>query len=305
LIDLSILIVNWNTRELLAQCLESVYANPPNGEYEIIVVDNASVDGSVGMVRERFPMVTLIENQHNPGFAAANNQAIERAGGSCLLLLNPDTVVMPDSLDALVRFMDNNPDAGAAGSMLLNSDGSLQQSCHPYPTIGRELWRLLHLDYLIPLGIYPMDKWPTDRPQAVDTVRGASLMVRREVIEQVGLLDETFFMYSEEVDWCARINDGGWGIYWVPDSQIVHFGGQSTRQIPTEMFLQLYRAKLMYFRKHGGPLSGYLYKVVLFIASMFRMLFAPVAWLLIPDKRGEHARTMGDYWRLLVSLPGQ
>ena len=303
--DLSVIVVNWNTRDLLAQCLESIYANPPAGEFEIIVVDNASADGSAAMVRERFSSVTLIENQHNPGFAAANNQAIERALGGYLLLLNPDTVVMSDALDALVRFMDNYPAAGAAGSMLLNSDSSLQLSCHPYPTIGRELWRLLHLDYLYPLGAYPMEKWPTDRPRMVDTVRGASLLVRKEVIEQVGLLDETFFMYSEEVDWCARINDGGWRIYWVPDSQIVHFGGQSTRQIPTEMFLQLYRAKLMYFRKHGGPFSGHLYKAVLLIASMFRVLFAPVAWLLMPDKRDEYARTMADYRRLLGSLPGQ
>ena len=303
--DLSVIIVNWNTRDLLAQCLDSVFANPPAGEFEVIVVDNDSTDGSVMMVRNRFPTAVLIENHHNPGFAAANNQAIGRACGRYILLLNPDTVVMPDASDALVRFMEGTPAAAITGSMLLNPDGTLQRSCHPYPTIGREFWRLLHLDYLIPLGIYPMDRWPIDMPREVDTVQGASLMVRREVIEQVGLLDETFFMYSEEVDWCARISGAGWKIFWVPDARIVHFGGQSTRQIPAEMFLQLYRAKSMYFRKHYGSFYVYVYKVVLFIAAVLRILFVPVIWLLMPDKRDEHARMMANYGRLVISLPKQ
>ncbi len=301
-VNLSIIIVNWNTSDLLAQCLESVFVNPPAGGFEIIVVDNGSTDGSAAMVRNRFPTALLLENQHNPGFAAANNQAIGHARGRYLLLLNPDTVVMPDALDTLIRFMDDTPYAGVAGSMLLNPDGTLQQSCHPYPTIGREFWRLLHLDYLIPAGTYPMDKWPIDIPREVDSVQGASLMVRREVIEQVGLLDETFFMYSEEVDWCARISSAGWKIFWVPDSRIVHFGGQSTRQIPTEMFLQLYRAKLMYFRKHNGALYSYIYKIVLLIAAIPRILFMPVMWILEPENRDEHARMTANYSRLVISL---
>lgn len=300
---LSIIVVNWNTRDLLAQCLESIYANPPRGEFEIIVVDNGSEDGSVAMVRNQFPMVFLIENKHNSGFATANNQAIRCAHGQNVLLLNPDTVVMPDALDALIQFIENTPIAGAAGSMLLNPDGTLQHSCHPAPTLGRELWRLFHLDALHPLALYPMNRWPIDLPRAVDTVQGASIIVRREMVDEVGVFDDSFFMYSEEVDWCLRIRRAGWQIYWVPGSRVVHYGGQSTRQVATAMFLQLYRAKVQYFRKHYGKLYGLLYKVELLIASIVRIFLISFMWLLRPAQRHNHAVLAQRYGRLIVALP--
>lgn len=301
--NLSILIVNWNTRDLLSQCLASVYAHPQAGDFEVIVVDNASTDGSTDMVRERFPMVRLVENPGNPGFAGANNQAIALSRGRYLLLLNPDTVVQPGALDALVVFLDETPAAGAAGSMLLNPDGTLQPSCHPAPTLSRELWRLFHLDELHPMALYRMEHWAADIPQQVDTVQGASLIVRRAVVDRIGVLDDSYFMYSEEVDWCLRIRRAGWDIYWVPESKVFHYGGQSTRQVRTAMFLQLYRAKVQYFRKHFGAFHGLLYKGELLLASVARLLLTPLMWLIQPGQRRERAVLARHYGQLILALP--
>lgn len=301
--DLSILIVSWNTRDLLAQCLASIAANPPAAEFEIIVVDNASTDGSVDMVRERFPLVRLLGLERNVGFAGGNNQAIDISRGRYLLFLNPDTVVQPGAIETLVNFMDNTPATGAAGSMLLNPDGTLQLSCYPAPTLGRELWRLFHLDAFQPLALYPMSRWPTDSPRAVDTVQGASFIVRRDVVDGVGAFDESFFMYSEEVDWCLRIRRAGWQIYWVPGSRVIHYGGQSTRQIPTAMFLQLYRAKVQYFRKHYGAFHSLAYKGELLLASAARLAMTPLMWLIQPAQRRERATLARHYGRLILALP--
>lgn len=301
--DLSIIIVSWNTRDLLAHCLSSIFTHPPPGKFEVIVVDNASVDGTAAMVRERFPWVRLMAMERNLGFAAANNRAIETGQGRYLLLLNPDTIVQSGALIALVDFMDKTPDAGAAGSLLLNSDGTLQISCYPVPTLGRELWRLFHLDRLSPRAVYPMADWAADVPRAVDTIQGASFMVRRDVLHRTGSLDESFFMYSEEVDWCLRIRSAGWKIYWVPDSRVVHHGGQSSSQVQSKMFLQLYRGKLTFFRKHYGRISGLLYKGELFIAAIARIILTPIACLLAPQKCGEYTTLARQYGRLVISLP--
>lgn len=300
---LSILIVNWNTHDFLVQCLASIVAHPPDGEYEVIIVDNASADDSVAMVQERFPQAILIGNAANVGFAGANNQAIAHSRGRYLLLLNPDTVVEPGALTALVEFMDAESDAGVAGPLLLNPDGSLQDSCYLAPTIFRELWRLFHLDNLYPLAQYRMHEWPLDVPRPVDTVQGACMIVRREVIERSGAMDASFFMFSEEVDWCLRIRRSGWRIYWVPRSRVIHHGGQSTRQVATSMFVQLYRGKLQYFRKHYGRVYALLYKVVLLAAAAARILITPLVWLVVPARRSDSARLVRHYGRLIMALP--
>jgi GT2 family glycosyltransferase len=303
--DLSIVIVSWNTRQLLDECLDSVQQELTRTKLsaEIFVVDNGSTDGSVEMVRKRSEAVRLIVNQHNPGFAGANNQALAHASGRYSLLLNPDTLVLPDGLGALVRFMDEHPHAGAAGSRLLNADQTLQPSCSQSPTLVRELWRLFHLDRLVRFGIYDMYSWPTNSPRPVDVVQGAAMIVRRAVLEQVGVLDAGYFMYSEEVDWCTRIKRGGWEIYWVPASQIVHYGGQSSKQAADAMFLQLYRGKIQYFHKHWGRLATWVYKLMLALATLARLALSPFA-LLEPDpKRQKHLGLARQYGLLLRSLP--
>lgn len=301
---LSIIIVSWNVCSFLKGCLTSLYAYPPAEDFEVFVVDNASKDGSHTMVKDSFPEVQLIENKENLGFARANNQGIKKSSGRYVLLLNPDTEVKPGSLESLVEFMDSHPEVGAAGSRYQNPDGSLQISCYPRPTLVREVWRLFHLDKFKQYAGYPVRSWDMETPRPVDTLQGASLILRRQTLDQVGLLDEDFFVYSEEVDLCYRIWKAGWGLYWVPQSQIIHFGGQSTQQESRKMFLQLYKSKLLYFRKHYGWGSVFIYKLILFAASFTRLLMVPIVWFEPPVKRQKHLTLAGNYFHLLFSLPG-
>lgn len=302
--DLSLIIVSWNTRELLAACLESIYAYPPVGfRFEVLVVDNASGDGSAALVRQRFPQVRLIESGANLGFAGGNNLAIEASNGRYLLLLNPDTELLPDALTELLIFMESNPKAAGAGSRLLNPDRSLQPSCHPFPTLGREFSRLLHLDAFPPYyGSYNMRRWDTSQPRRADIVQGASFIVRRAVLDGIGLLDDSYFMYSEEVDLCYRIHRAGWPLYWVPASQVIHYGGQSTRQAAEQMFIELYRGKVQYFRKNQGAGTTAVYKLILALAALPRLPLLLIGRLL-PGDRGDAALRLGrHYARLLREL---
>jgi len=289
----------------MASCLTSIkYVELLDNHYEVLVVDNASTDGSVEMARERFPQVRLMANPRNVGFATANNQAIRQSMGRYVLLLNPDTEVRPGAVEALVDFMEKNPLAGAAGARLLNPDGSLQYSCSPRPTLWREFLRLFHLPGVRPDGYYEMGDWDLSSPHKVDVLLGACLMLRREALVQVGLLDEGFFMYSEEVDLCLRLQQAGWGLYWVPESQVVHYGGQSTRQAAAEMFLMLYGNKVRFFRKHYGPLKANIYKLVLATAALARLGGASLSSLIQTAAQKQNHTLASNYRRLLAALPG-
>ena len=267
------------------------------------MVDNSSTDDSPRMVRDKFPQVHLVENRENVGFARANNQAMQRCTGKYILLLNPDTLIASGALQALVDFLDKHPEAGAAGTRILNPDGSLQVSSHPRPTLSRELWRLFYLDRLSPYAEYPVNKWETNQPQDVDVLMGACLLLRKEVLDQVGFLDEDYFMYSEEVDLCYRIQRAGWRLFWVPRAEVVHFGGQSTKQVPTEMFLNLYHGKIKYFRKHYGGSSAQIYKLILRIAALSRLIIAPFLFFERSSRRQQHLTLADRYWRLILALP--
>ncbi|HET7011055.1 MAG TPA: glycosyltransferase family 2 protein [Anaerolineales bacterium] len=299
---LSIVIVSWNTRELLRKCLESVQAESAAlgaGRVETIVVDNASTDATPAMLRRAFPDVELIEPQRNLGFAAANNLGIGRAAGRYILLLNPDTEVHPGSLAILVGFMDSQPQAGAAGARLVNPDGSPQASASPTPTLLGEVWRLFHLGDFGRRASYPLQTWDYDKVYAVDVVQGASLLVRAEALEQVGLLDEGYFMYTEEVDLCYRLRKAGWGVFWVPRSTVLHYGGQSTRQASAEMFLRLYESKIRFFRKHRGRTVALAYKAILILAAVPRVLLGRMTG----SGEAGAARIAPNYLQLLRALP--
>jgi len=291
--DLSIIIVSWNTRELLAQCLQSVGEN-----VQTFVVDNASTDGSPDMVLERFPWVHLIENIENVGFARANNQALRLSQGRYVLLLNSDTEVQAGALETLVTFMDEHPEAGAAGPYLLNSDGTLQPSCHPLLTPEREFWRLLFLERMLPRATYPMARWDTQCPHEVEVIKGACLLLRRETLDQVGLLDERYFIYSEEMDLCYRIRRAGWRLYWVPQARVIHYGEASTRQMAEAMYVQLYRSKVQFQRKFGGEKRARWFKFLLALAYLPRWGVASLGQIFIREWK-PRART---YWRLLMKL---
>lgn len=301
--DLSIIIVSWNTKDLLIKCLESLFLNHPSGTFEVIVVDSASTDNSLEMVGKLFPNVQLIDNEENIGFARANNQGLRLCQGSTLLLLNPDTEVRPGALDAMLDFLNSNPSVGAVGPRVLNPDGSLQHSCSPFPTLGREFLRLFHLPGNRPDGYYRMEFWNQEKPHKVDVLLGACILIRWEVLDQVGLFDENFFMYSEETDLCYRIKHAGWELYWVPQAEIVHYGGKSTEQIAESMFLQLYRSKLQYFRKHHGPQVIALYKILLVIVSLSRQITVLFSWLLPQPRRNNILQWAENYRRLLATLP--
>ncbi|MCL5104335.1 MAG: glycosyltransferase family 2 protein [Armatimonadetes bacterium] len=262
--DLSIAIVSWNTRDLLNDCLASIPGAAGGLEYEVIVVDNASSDGSPKMVSEAHPGAKLIANDANAGFARANNQAYEASGGRNFLLLNPDTVCHAGSLSTLVRFLDENPKAGAVGPMVLNEDGTLQYSWAGFPTIASELVGKLDRRIDSPPCRPSMASEVRDLgPFAVGWIGGCCMMVRRAAIEQVGLLDESLFMYSEEMDWCLRLQRAGWEVWVQPEAEIVHLGGRSSDQAPRETSEYLRRSKAAYFQKHSGRAAGVLVRAIL------------------------------------------
>ena len=269
--DLSVVVVSYNVRDLLAQCLQSV----GSGEWtvgrsalpathcplstEVFVIDNASADGSAAMVRERFPAVRLIENAENRGFAAANNQAFAEARGRYVLTLNPDTQARPGALETLVRFMDAPASrrAGACGGKLLYGDGALQHSAFAFPTLAQIFLDFFPLNWRLTdsrlNGRYPRARYERGEPFLVDHPLGADLMVRRETARQVGWLDDRFFIYCEEIDWCMRIKRAGWQIWCVPSAEIVHHEAQSSRQFRDAMFVELWRARFRLFDKHYSP----------------------------------------------------
>jgi GT2 family glycosyltransferase len=276
--DLSIVIVSYNTRQLLKECLDSVYASLAESTLtgQVIVVDNASRDGSAAMVREHFPQVRLIANEENRGFAAANNQALRAIGYGTgdtphpqppkyVMLLNPDTILRRNSanvsgsgLTTLVRFMDENPWAGACGARLIHSDGRFQHSAFAFPTLFQVFLDFFPINYRLTdsrlNGRYPRRLYQAGEPFPIDHPLGATLMMRQEVIEQVGLLDERFFIYCEEIDWCLRIKAAGWSIWCVPEAEIVHHVAQSTGQFRDEMFVALWKSRYQLFEKHYSRL---------------------------------------------------
>lgn len=252
--ELSVCIVNWNTRQDLEQAIASVLTSEAGLSLEVIVLDNASTDGSAEMVRERFPGVTLLRSGENVGFARGYNRAIGAARSRHVLALNPDTVVCPGALGRLVSFMDAQPDAGAAGPRLLNSDGSLQYSCRHFPTPMAAILRNTFLGRLRPRNrhtrSYLMADWDHGTAQPVDWVSGAALCLRREAWEQVGGFDEGFFMYAEDMDWCLRAQQSGWKVYYVPDAVIVHHIGRSSDQRPFPMVVAFHRSMARFYLKH-------------------------------------------------------
>jgi GT2 family glycosyltransferase len=307
LLDISVCIVNWNTRELLRECLRSVLDQAADLAVEILVVDNASRDGSQDMVRQTFPGVTLIANRENRGFGAANNQAAEVARGRIVLFLNSDTVVLPGTLRELMCYLDQHPQVGALGCRLLNGDGSTQRSCwRGFLTLRAAVVDACYLWQLIPRSDFVRGSEvaadQTNGPIAVDHLLGACLAVPRRVLQQVGAFDTRFFMYLEETDLCYRIKQAGYAIHYLPSAAIVHFGGQSTKQLP-EMRRMLYQSQFMFLRKHGATLPYIVtFKGIAMIAALVRMALWTGRLLHGPQRR-DAASTLGSYAALVAELP--
>ncbi|HMO22294.1 MAG TPA: glycosyltransferase family 2 protein [Candidatus Melainabacteria bacterium] len=280
-LDLTVVVVSWNTRDLLDRSLETLKEDlerSSNLETEVYVVDNDSKDGSAAMVAEKHGWATLMANDDNLGFAKANNQVLRQAKGRYVLLLNPDTEVEPGALKTLIEFLEAHPKAGIVAPQLLNSDGSIQRSCRQFPTFTGMLFELVGLSKLFPKGskmgttfrAYKMLDWEHDDEREVDQPEGACLLLRREVLEEVGLLDEGYFMLFEEVDWCYRIKKAGWQIWFTPKARVMHHYGQSIKQVKARMILSSHRGLYRFWRKHyrGNRwyLDGFAYSSLMALA---------------------------------------
>jgi GT2 family glycosyltransferase len=276
--DLSVIIVNWNTRDLLCQCLDSLTQKVEGIEMEILVVDNGSTDGSVAAVRDKFPGVRLIENPVNMGFAKANNQAISLSSGEYLLLLNPDTQVKDETVVKMLSFMDAHAEAGLVGAQLLNADGSKQNSIANFPSLATELLNKSLLRRLFPEK-FPGKGRDYPGPVEVDSVIGACMMVRRKAVEQMGLLDEKFFLFLEETDWCYRIKKAGWKVYHIPQAEIFHFQGKSAEAEKGKARIEYYRSRYHYFRKNRGSFQSSVLFIGLIIKLSVELVFATIACL--------------------------
>jgi len=256
-LDVSVVVVSFNRADLLVRCLESVFADSKGLDLEVIVVDNASADGSAEMVASRFPDIRLIANCENVGFGQANNQAFELASGRFVLMLNPDTVVRPGSLRDLVRFGDAHPEAGVVGARLEEEDGTFQHSAFRFPDWKQALFGFFDV---VPLdsavnGRYHPDQFA--RWFAAEHLLGACLLLRREALEQVGPLDPAYFMYFEETDLCMRLRQSGWQNLFTPAATIVHVRAASTSTVSERMSVEFHRSQALFYRRHYG-LGGYL-----------------------------------------------
>ncbi len=286
---LSISIVNWNTRDDLRRCLESLPGGASETSLEVFVVDNASTDGSAEMVEAEFPHVRLLRNPENRGFAHANNVALRQSTGDYLLLLNPDTLVRDGALDTLVAGMEAHPEAGIGGAKLLNSDGSLQYSCRRFPTFATGLFRNSALGKLFPGNARVRDYLMTDFDHAsvteVDWVSGAALCIRRAVLEQIGLLDEIFFMYCEDVDWCYRVGQAGWKVLYFPDAVITHIIGRASDQAVERMVRAHHHSMGLFFDKHYASAMPAVLRWVPKLGIWARMQ------MVLREKRRQHRAT--------------
>lgn len=277
--DVSIVIVNWNTCQITCDCLKSVYDQTRNINFEVIVVDNASTDGSVEMIKNKFPQVILIENNENRGFAAANNQGMRIANGRYVLLLNSDTIILDNAIGKAISFADAHPEAAVVSCRVLNPDRTVQQTCFMFPSVLNMFLSSTYLYKFFPrskfFGREQMAWWDRNDIREVDVVTGCFMLVRREAIKQVGMMNEQFFIYGEETDWCYRFRQAGWKVLFNPYGHIIHHGSTSSRQVKAKMRLQLSGSILLFLKKHKGRLQ---YRLACLLVALFFLVRIPY-WL--------------------------
>ena len=316
--DISIIIVSWNVRSLLEQCLRSIHRNQysafniqsaPNPEHrilntEILIVDNASHDGTVEMLRAEFPAVRVIANSANLGFTRANNQALALAQGRYLFLLNPDTELRADALQKMFEYAEQNPRVGIIGPQLFYGDGSIQSSRRRFPTRVTAFLESTILQQWFPqnrtLTQFYMRDTRDDETQPVDWINGSAMFVRRQVYDQVGGFDEAFFMYSEELDWCRRAKNAGWQIVYLPSAQITHYEGKSSEQVVAQRDIYFHSSKIRYYNKYHGVFFAETLRTFLLATFAFQIARESVKWML-GHKRALRAQRVKAYWRVVKS----
>jgi N-acetylglucosaminyl-diphospho-decaprenol L-rhamnosyltransferase len=296
-VDLSIVIVNWNVKDLLRPCLHSLLdrATLVSAEerlwqtegglcFEVLVIDSASSDGSVDVVRNEFPHVHLYASETNLGYSGGNNLGLGKSQGEYILLLNPDTEVLDSALDEMVSYMRTHPRVGVVGPQLRYPDGEIQSSRRRFPGLATALVESTFLEKWMPrhrvLARYRMLDCPDDEVAQVDWLVGACLLVRAKVRDQVGVLDDQYFMYSEELDWQKRIREAGWTIVYLPSARIIHYEGKSSEQVGALTHIRFSRSKVRYFCRHHGWLAGRLVQVWLLLNYVYECGIESAKWFL-------------------------
>lgn len=298
---LSIIILSWNVRDLLRKCLHSLPS--PSDDVEVIVVDGGSADDSVAMVRAEFPLVQLIAHPDNLGYTRGNNLGLRAAQGRYLLVLNPDTEIIGDALAQMTTYLDAHPRIGLLGPQMRFADGKVQSTRRRFPTLATGFFESTWFQPLAPralLAHYYVRDAADDAVSEVDWVVGAALCVRREAYEQVGGLDEGFFMYSEELDWCRRMKAHGWQVVYYPPAQIIHHEAQSSTQVPAATHIRFNTSKIRYFRKYHGALAAETLRWFLLGNFAGQWLLESVKGAL-GHKRDLRQRRAQAYWQVLQS----
>ncbi|MCL5263746.1 MAG: glycosyltransferase family 2 protein [Chloroflexi bacterium] len=298
-VDLSIIIVSYNVRDYLLSCLTSIHQHSEDFNFEVILVDNVSVDGTVEAVREFFPQVQIIVNTENVGFARANNQGLRACRGRYVLFLNPDTELCAGAVAGLIHAADSRPDAAAFACRMLNSDGTLQYSCFRFPNLMMATFGLFPIvsNDSVLKGRYAAHYF--DRTFEPEHVLGACFMVRRQILEELGGMDENFYMYFEETDLCYRLKLSGHKIVYTPEFSVIHHGQQSTSAVKQKMSIQFYRSQAYFYRKHYGPFEQMALKAVVVLGMLCRIvkdctsfLGGCTSWQVLQTQLGSYTRIL-------------
>lgn len=282
--NLSIVVVTWNAKRIVCECLESLRGHAKDSNTETIVVDNASSDGTPKLIRENFAHVRLCQNNKNIGFAGGNNIGIKLSTGKYIGLVNSDVVVPPGCMEKMIQYMEQHPDVGMLGPKMLLKDGSIGQSCMRFPSVWNMFCRALALDQLFKgsgfLGGFLMTDFSYDRVTDVDVLTGWFWMVRRRALDQVGLLDERFFMYGEDIDWSKRFHGAGWRVVFYPGAEAVHYCGASSSNAPTRFYVEMNRANMQYFQRYHGKFLVFGFWLTTWLHEIVRIIGYGTVYLL-------------------------
>ncbi len=284
MIDLSIIIVNWNAKIYLAKCLESVISESKEYKIELIVVDNYSTDKSVEYLKENFPEVIVIQNNRNLGFSKANNIGISRSKGKFLCLINPDVILHKNCIGNMIRYLKTHAEIGILGPQILGINGKIQRSCTRFPSLWKSLCSAFALDSLFPrielFSSFALNHWSHDSLREVDVIKGCFWLINRRSLNAVGLLDERFFMYAEDIDWCKRFWEEGYSVVFFSNAKVVHYGGASSSNDAVRFYIEMKRANLQYWMKYNEKISSrFLYTIICGLHHIVRIIGYSLAYL--------------------------